>query len=474
VKKFLEWGLILVIVGSVLAFGGVQPLVYSLMEVCVFLLVFVVLIAQARRGKVDLPIPLAMLPIILLVLLQAAPLPPQLAAWCSPTRLLPTPYTAQPQGGPGWITLSIYPYQTLEALAKLLAYCGAFVLSALVFDSQKRTSALVQALILLGCFEAAYGIIQYLTGYQNIFTYTKRFYTEDATGTYINRNHFAGFLELVIPLVLAGVFYLFQTGASRSAKEARHRTGLRSGALRSEIAVYAFMVVVMLVAAVFSRSRMGILSIFLSLIFVSLLGQVKARRRIWMVGVLVVLGCSLAYALWIGLDPVLRRYELFEQRGYVETEGRLPLWRSGIHLIRNWPVFGTGLGTFGVAFRRYQNVILERFADHAHNDYLEFTAELGIVGIVLLFVPILWLWGRMIRAFLSEPGRYRGSVLLGCVGSIFAILCHTVTDFNLHIPANALVFAVILGIGYKAASESKAASATAKAGIPSGGNRNRD
>ena len=89
--------------------------------------------------------------------------------------------------------------------------------------------------------------------------------------------------------------------------------------------------------------------------------------------------------------------------------------------------------------------------DHAHNDYLEFASETGAVGFSLLFLPIFYLLGRMIISFLKEHRRYRSAILLGCIGSTLGLLIHSLTDFNLQIPANALIFAVILGIGYKAA-----------------------
>jgi O-antigen ligase len=108
------------------------------------------------------------------------------------------------------------------------------------------------------------------------------------------------------------------------------------------------------------------------------------------------------------------------------------------------------LGTFPVAFRRYQTSLLELQVDHAHNDYLEVATDTGIAGAVLLFLPILWLLIRMILAYAGARNPYRRSVLLACIGSIAALLVHSTMDFNLQIPANALLFAVVLGIGSKA------------------------
>jgi O-antigen ligase len=89
--------------------------------------------------------------------------------------------------------------------------------------------------------------------------------------------------------------------------------------------------------------------------------------------------------------------------------------------------------------------------DHVHNDYLELASETGLPGAALLFLPILALFIKMVIAFLDDSRGYRRAVLLGCIGSTVALLVHSMTDFNLQIPANALIFSVILGIGYKAA-----------------------
>jgi O-antigen ligase len=344
-----------------------------------------------------------------------------------------------------WATLSVYPHQTLLVLLKFLACLAAFILAAEVFDSGRGKSTLVRALIILGCFEAAYGLVQYLTGWQKIFTFTKQYDVAEATGTYINRNHFAGLLELTLPFAFASAFYSFQRWLeSRRASRVESSFGLQS-------AFYLFLMVIMLVAVVFSRSRGGILATIFSIVLVALLAQLKARRKASMLGVLLLLVCAIGYGLWIGLDPVLIRFEEVRNPGFLQMEGRVSLWKDALRLARDYPLTGSGLGTFGIAFRRYQTSAVEFFVDHAHNDYLEFASETGLFGAALLFLPILFLFLKMIVSFLDDPRRYRRAVMLGCIGSTTALLVHSVTDFNLHIPANALIFALVLGVGYKAA-----------------------
>jgi O-antigen ligase len=449
-NKVLEWLLIAVVVGSTLAFGGVQPLVYSLMEIALFWGFLALLWHQAREGKIEIRLPVWPLFFAFFILLQAIPLPLSLILKLSPARFVGPAAEGWPPNST-WATLSIYPHDTWMAWIKFLSYLSAFALSAYVFDSRSRKSALVKGLIYLGVFEAAYGSIQYLTGWQKIFTYTKQYYTAEATGTFINHNHFAGFLELTLPFVMAYVFYFFQmwTVGRRQRRSLSGSGELGSAGIQSLL--YLFLVLIFLVALVFSRSRGGILAAAFTVFVVAVLAQFRARRKGWFVGLSIFLLVAVAYGLWIGLDPILSRFEQMGEAHYFQLEGRLSFWKDSMALIGQYPFTGVGLGDFGVAFQRFQTSWVTNLVDHAHNDYVEFAVETGLVGAVLLFLPILYLLGKMIVSFLKDSRRYRPAILLGCIGSTLAILLHSITDFNLQIPSNALVFSIVLGIGYKAA-----------------------
>jgi O-antigen ligase len=450
-EKKLEILLAVVLVGAALAFGGVQPITYSVVEVVLFLALLLLLISQTRKGRIDIRLPLWPILFVLVVGLQVIPFPASVIAYLSPSRLQDLGVTGASHGGELRSTFSIYPHDTVLALMKFLAYFSAFLLASCLFDSGKRKSTLLRALILLGCFEAFYGIIQYLTGWQKIFTYTKVYYLSEATGTYINHNHFAGLLELILPFALASGFYSFQIWSERRQAGLDRRTSAERSSAGLRSIFYLFLTVIVVVAVIFSRSRGGILATVFSIVFIGLLAQLKVRRRAWMLGMFVFLVGIVGYGLWIGLDPVLARFEQMREPGYLQLEGRITIWTDASRLVRDYPLVGTGLGTFGTAFRRYQTDPVDVSVDHAHNDYVEFASDTGVVGVTLLFLPILYLFVKMIDSFLNDPRRYRRSVTLGCIGSTLALLIHSVTDFNLQIPANALIFAVVLGIGYKAA-----------------------
>ncbi|MGH9359916.1 MAG: O-antigen ligase family protein [Terriglobia bacterium] len=451
-QKRIEILLAVIIVGATLAFGGVQPLAYSLMEIAIFAILAALLVNQTRRGRIQLPVPVWPLIFAALVVCQMAPLPVSWIERMNPQRLLPPSILALEPGLHSLTTLSIYPHATALDLAKLLAYIAAFILAAYVFDSRQRKSLLVRVLIFLGLFEAAYGIVQYLTGWQKIFTYQKIYYTNAGTGTFINHNHFAGFIELTFPFMLASVFYYFQVWQEERRRGPARRGSAATGSAGVQVVFFGFLFAVAVIAVIFSRSRGGILSTFLTIVFLGLLAQLKTKKKIWMLGLAAFVLIAVGYGLWIGLNPVVSRFMAFKGgMNYLEAEGRLSFWQGSLGLIREHPIMGIGLGAFQWAFSHFQTTWLNFTVDHAHNDYVEIVTETGFLGAALLFIPILGLLVRMVHSFLTDSRRYRPSITLGCIGATLALLIHSVTDFNLHVPANALVFAVVLGIGYKAA-----------------------
>ena len=448
-KKTVEIVLALTLMGGALAFGGVQSITYTIMELVIFGLLFMVLAQQTHQGEIRLPLPIWPMLFAGVVVLQLIPLPVTLVGRISPHRL--ADISLFPQAT--WAALSIYPHDTLLNLVKLLAYLSAFVLAAWATDYRKGRSVLVRGLILLGLFEAAYGIVQYLTGWQKIFTYTKKYDLEEATGTYINRNHFAGLLEMVLPFVLAAAFYSFQVWAShRHGYERGPEAEERSSAAYQAL-FYSFLFIIMFVAVIFSRSRMGILVAVFTVGLVAVLGQLRARRKAWLLGVGLFLACALGYGLWIGLGPVLARFETVGDPTYLRMEGRISIWQDTVRVIRDYPISGSGLGTFELVYRHYQTALVSRAVEHAHNDFLQTAAETGIAGAALLFLPIFFLLGKLVVSFLDDPRPYRRAMTLGCIGSILALLLHSITDLNLRLPANALVFAVVLGLGYRVLME---------------------
>ncbi len=449
--KALEITLALTIVGATLAFGGVELLSTSALEVVLFLAVLSLLVRQTWRGRIDLPLPLWPIGFAVWAALELVPLP-----WSLVSRLS-RPGTLErgsiPLAGAlgRWATLSIYPPATLLALLKFLACLCGFLLAAYLFDSRMRKSILLRALVFLGFVEGTILVVERLTDWNTVFAFIPRYESVPTVGTYINRNHFAGLLEMTLPFVAGSAFYWFQTwSGDRQTSPGRPIPAVESSA-GAQCILRLFFLAILIVAVLLSYSRGGILATFVSLVTVVLLAQIKVRQKSWLLAMALLLLLSAGYGVWVGIQPVVARFEAMQVPGHFPTDVRISAWKDFFHLVREVPLFGTGLGTFDLAARPYQTTAVTYHWEHADNDYLEFVSDTGLVGATLLFLPVVWLFGKMVASFLDDPQRYRSTVTLGCLGSALALLIHSVTDFNLQIPANALIYAVVLGVGYKTA-----------------------
>lgn len=335
-----------------------------------------------------------------------------------------------PPGAP----LSVAPYETRDHLLSLVACLVGFYAAALLAARGDARRWLVGGLVGLGVLAALYGLGKYVSVHAPAY---------NATGPYVNRNHFAGLLEMLLPLALAlGV-------ARRSRRETLEEQPLRwwltePEAQKAWLALAA--AALLFVALLFSRSRMGLFSTLAAL---GVMGGlwVESRpggRRLALVSLAVVVAGAAAVAFWIGVDPLVARFEA----GSLADTGRLAIWSDTLRLARDHLWLGTGWGTFARAFPAVQTAHLGGFVIHVHNDYLEHVVELGLPGALLLWGGIGTVYARTVAALVRGRDPRRRPWLWGAVGSLTALLLHSLADFNLYIPANALVFSLVLGLAY--------------------------
>jgi O-antigen ligase len=445
--RFVEVSLILGLFLAVLAFGGTEPAFFAIVEV-LFLGLAAFLVFEPRGMDVSvlwrtLAIPTAL---ICAVLMQLCPLP---ASWL------------QGSGGRGSFIagarvsrLTFEAHSTRVQLLVVLTCIAAFYLGQVVSQNRDSKRRLIVCLVTLGTFEAFYGLVQYLTGWQMIFSYAKKYDLEEATGTYINRNHYAGFLEMVLPFGIALVLYEFRNlGKSQHPGGRRLRT-LVSRRSSQRLTFWLLVSVVLFAALIFSRSRMGIIAACASLLVMCGLVLASRRQRGIALGLLAVfMALSIVFAFWIGPGQIAERFAAVGQEYSQSNQSRISIWHDALQLIWQHPLLGTGLGTFPIAFQAFQTSFLGQFVNHAHNDYLEIASDLGLPAALMLFASVFVVLMRAVRTFFSSKENLDRVVAAGCVGSIVAVLLHSMADFNLHIPANALIFSLILGFGISAKSQ---------------------
>jgi O-antigen ligase len=392
--RFVRVGICCLLAFAVLSFGAVEEWSQAVLEVGAAALLVAWAIRQYRLKAEHVSIPVEFLPLCVFMLVVVV----QLALHLTASR-----------------------YYTRIELQLLIAYLIVVFLMSQSFTRRGHWRSFVWFLMTLGFLVSILAILQYFTFNGKIYWFREIRSGVTAFGPYVNRNHFAGFAEMVIPAALVPLVL---------GKVRRERLFL--------VVLFAL---VPIVALLLSASRGGIISFVVQMVVLFLLLLIRrVRTKYVIVGGLVVLAAVMAVS-WIGVSQVLARFAGM-QNLEVSSGKRAAMQRDTWRLFLDHPIIGTGLGTLEMVYPPYDSVYDRKVVNHAHNDYLEGLAETGIVG----GICCLWFLGALFLASLkgtAELGTSFGSVLnlsglVACTG----ILIHSLVDFNLHIPANALLFFV--------------------------------
>ncbi len=388
--------------------------------------------------------------------LQVLPLPSGLVRLLSPAtygfRRLYDPGFAELK----FMTLSLVPGRTIAQGLELLAYVllGFLIIRTVTHGSQVRRIIFVLA----GCgvFQALYGLSQLPAAAPRILFYRKAFSLGSVTGTFVNRSHLSGYLEMIVPLVV-GLLIARMNLFSFGIKGGRERFQLMmSKGVAGNLALAAA-VIIMSLGIVRSESRAGLVVLTASFFFfvgLSILAYGRvAYRELWVrnlirATVLVILIMALA----VGIGSTIQRFALDN----LLHEDRPLYWANVVDIVSAFPLFGTGLGTFAAVYPAYESREgPEGLLTHAHNDYLEFLSELGLAGGALLLGLVGWLAVRAFVVWKARRSPEAKGLALGGIVALAGAAVHAVTDFNLHIPANLVLFSVILGLTFVAAHHRK-------------------
>lgn len=334
---------------------------------------------------------------------------------------------------------------------------GVFVNVLLLARTPRRIWWLSLVLVCSGGLQAVLAIYWLAVGAQYQFMFEDIRHGTQAIGTFVNRNHLAGYLYLTlaagIGLLLGGI----DTRAHAPRRWRDHLVNLLKFALSPRMAL-RLLLLVMVIALVLTRSRMGNTAFFSALVVLGLVVAVTAPALRWkalmLVASMVVIDVVVV-GQWVGLDRVLQRIDrtaiaIEDQRGEETVESRLdPAWYTW-PMVAERPVFGWGGGSYFVAFPPFKSrdmVLYKDYFDHAHNDYAEIAADTGLVGLALLATLVLATLRRAWQLLTTrgQSTASRGTAYAG-VMAITCLLLHSVVDFNLQIPANALTITALLAM----------------------------
>lgn len=349
---------------------------------------------------------------------------------------------------------------TFQYLTLGLAYSLLFLVMVTLFHTRKRLTLLLATLIVSGTLQAFWGALMTLSGIEWLLVGPKDSYIGVATGTFVNRNHLAGYLEMTLA---CGIGLLLALRDGRPFSWTNLLELLLGPKARLRLAL-----VIMVIALVMTHSRMGNAAFFSSLMLIGglfvLVEKEHRLRNSLMLASLIVIDI-LVISQYFGLERLKDRLldtrlndvvidgEVVQQANEVRDD----VFGYAIPLLKEKPLLGQGAGSFESVFPKYPGDDIRLHFDHAHNDYLQFAIEYGLVGVLPLAAFVLLALWHSLRALCKRQSTYRSGVGFAAAMGITALLIHSATDFNLQIPANAATLVALCAIAVLAGSHSRPA-----------------
>jgi O-antigen ligase len=426
-SRFLFLILCLAIVLSALAYGTVHYWALALFGLSGVVIVLLWMADGWRLGTLRVSKNVLQLPLLGMVILGLVQLLPLRNA--DNGGVLTTPAVR---------TLSLDPYATRLVLVQVAALLIFFAAALVFVDTPHRLRIIVRTIAIFGFFLAIFGLTQSFTSPTRVY-WVRELAQSTAFGPFINRHHFASYMELTLAIPLGLLF---------------------SGAVEGEKKLlYLFAVGMMGVALVMTNSRGGMISLVAEVLFLVVIAGFRRKHRARApdekqrrvrsgiaraaLALTLIIGI-LAATVFFGGEQALSRFV-----GTVNTDdpttGRAHFWSVTLDIIHAHPLIGTGLGAFGVVYTRYDSHNGLFRLEQAHNDYLQVLSDAGIIGAALGLFFIVALF-RMGLARRETGDEFRRGVATGALAGCFAILVHSFFDFTLHTTSNALLFLVLAAL----------------------------
>ena len=310
-------------------------------------------------------------------------------------------------------------YQTSNELQLLVAMILLLFVATQVFRNTDDWRLFVWFIMSFGFVVAIFGILQHLTFNGKLYWFREMRYGGIPFGPYVNRNHFAGFAELVIPVALIPLVL---------------------GKVRRERWFLVGLLALFPLGALFlSASRGGIISFAAELGVLALLVILRRSGGKHVLAGAVVLLLAFMMVSWLGARQILERFSSMQSLE-VSSGKRASMRADTWHIFRDHPWIGTGLGSLQMVFPPYETLYDGKVVNHAHNDYLEALAETGIAGAACCAWFLGALFFHSLRRLLLQDKSFSAALRLSGLVACAGFLVHSLVDFNLHIPGNALLF----------------------------------
>lgn len=420
--KVISAGLILVIVFTALAHGAVEPWSRALFCLAILLLGTLWVFESVAEKSLVIRVPVIVWPMLALLLLGLA----QSVA------------VTDAQGVRRSISRDVEATR-LVVTTFFFLILACLLAARFLASSPERLKRVMKFLAIYGFGMALLGLAQHFTGEGYYYWLRPVARGEIPFGPFANHNHFAGYMELLIPMGIA--------------------LALSQNIRAEERVLYAVAAVTMAVAGILTLSRGGMISILAQLLFMLAVGfkqspypddgWSRSRRWIRTAALLAIIGAVAGGIVWIGAEPVLNRVVTVKD-GSSDSGGeffisRGQFWKDTWTMIQASPILGMGLGAFETAYPAFSSDRGDEVLSEAHNDYLQVLADTGIVGGTLAIWFLLTLCLATGRLLNAKDARLQ-AVGSGLGGGVFGLMIHSLFDFNLQILSNALLFLVLAAI----------------------------
>jgi O-antigen ligase len=323
--------------------------------------------------------------------------------------------------------VTAYPHDTLSQALLYFSYALLCFLAgqALLRGSQARTLSLI--FCVYGAALASFALIQGISSNGKLYWLRTPRMGGWIYGPYVNHNHYAGLMEMLVPIPL--VLSLTRLASTKSRAAAAAVAAVMAGTI------------------FLSGSRGGMLAIVAEFVILAVVLVKQKRGLRTAIGIGLFLVIVVGLLAWVGGAELSQRIATVgPSHSEISSDIRTYINRDGIKMFKKKPVLGWGLGTFPVVYPQFRTFYTNFFVNEAHNDYLQLLVEMGLLGFATMLWFLVTLFTRAIRKMKDWTSEISGAVALACVLGLSGILVHSAVDFNLQIPANAALFYVLCTI----------------------------
>ncbi len=470
-SHFSRWIVFVVVIVSPWLFGGAES--WAALLLCMLvnagLIAWLLSAVLSKINRfVDKWIALAGVAFLAFIGWQAMPLPTPFVKWISPhistyqsaydglsrqINSLPAasshdPSTDMPEKNPAWQRISVCPTATMRSLYLAVAYAGVFIILASTLSNWHRIRWLVIGLLISGFALALFGMIQFFSRTELIYWFYKPPLGGTFFGPFTNRNHFACYMNMLLGPALGFLLVKMNTRELRSGRSWRAKLAWLSTSAANRTILTAYIMIIMAGSVFVSLSRGGIACLLLSfglMAIVAAMTRHSSRRHRSVFGMMILLVGIIVF--WMGWEPIMNRLGSLADIAYDPLHDSRTL--ATLATFKMWTIAslsGIGLGAFEYLFPVFQVPDLQfgRFL-HAHNDYAQFLAEGGILGLGLF----AWLAILFVRLLIRHWPRDRSTarqMTWGILAGLLTVFFHSFIDFSLRKPANALLLSTLCAL----------------------------